>query len=108
MPDEDELLLMSNAHEVKKKEEVERRKRRLEVREEILRSKKRKPLPSNKQHIEERELHYEFLHPNDITLKDIKLFHEAVSTQHSAKKLTLESAEIEKVDSNLSLKSEFS
>lgn len=40
-----------------------------------------------KQNIEERELHYEFIHPNEITEQDIQLFHEAVSDHSAAKKI---------------------
>lgn len=99
-----ELELVSSAHEMQKKENENRRKRRVELRNEKIQSKKQKP---TKPHIEERDLHYEFIHPNDITLKDINLFHEAVSVQSAAKKMTLQSAEIELVSAELSLKSKF-
>jgi hypothetical protein len=107
VPEVQELNLLSSAHALKSKDEEERRKRRIELRNEMLRPKKRKPAASNKHHIDDRELHYEFIHPNEIQSKDIKLFHEAVSIHNSAKKLTLASAEVEIVDSNLSVVSEF-
>jgi hypothetical protein len=77
------------------------------MREEKLRFKNKPPISADKLHIEQRELHYEFVHPNDITMKDIRLFHEAVSSHHSAKKLTLDSKEVEVISSDLSLPSKF-
>lgn len=106
MPDASELKLISSTHEKQKKEEAERRKRRVEERNEKFCVKKLKPL-SKKLHMEQRELHYEFIHPNDITKKLIQLFHEAVSIHHSARKLTLKSVEVELISANLSLPSEF-
>ena len=77
------------------------------MREAKLKFKNKPPVSIDKIHIEQRELHYEFIHPNSITMKDIKLFHEAVSSHHSAKKLTLDSKQIEVVPSDLSLASKF-
>jgi hypothetical protein len=69
-------------------EQEERKRLDEERREEVRKRFKKDPKPiPEKQHIENRELHYEFIHPNKITPKHVKLFHEAVSNQHAAKKL---------------------